>query len=192
MDSNEETIQKRVVINGAGKRSEVSTETSHRDRSPTGISAGTVAVIAILAVMVVAGVIIVVSNQNTNEAANRNANLAAGGQLPTPVQQPAPVQQAPIIIQQPAAVQPAPVIIQQSAPDQKELTRANEDANLQDIATKKLSEDLELGSVVAKVDDARAVLSGAVGSAAAKARAEQLVKAVPGVKSVENNIVVPD
>ena len=139
-----------------------------------------------------AGVIIVVINQNANEAANRNANLAAGGQLPTAVQQPAPAQQAPIIIQQPATVQPAPVIIQQPAASQPAETKANEDAKLQEIATKKLNEEPEFESVVTTVNNSRAVLSGAVASAAAKAKAEQLVKAVPGVLSVENNIVVPD
>ena len=191
MDSNRETVQKRVVVDGAGERSEVVTERSQSDRRANGISAGTVAVIAIVAVMVVAGVIVVVMNQNANEAANRNANMVAAVALPT-AQQAAPVQQAPIIIQQPATVQPAPVIIQQPAEQNStQRTSANEDASMQDIAVKKLSEDQELESVVATVNNAHAVLSGAAGSAAAKARAEQLVKGVPGVKSVENKIVVP-
>jgi len=190
MDSKEETVEKRVVVDRPGERSEVVTERSQTDRRPTGVSGGTVAVIAIIAVMVVAGVIFVVMNQNANEAANRNANMVAAVALPT-AQQAAPAQQAPIIIQQPATIQPAPVIIQPSEQSSTQRTIANEDASMQDSASKKLSEDLELESVVATVNNAHVVLSGAAGSAAAKARAEQLVKGVPGVKSVENKIVVP-
>ena len=97
-----------------------------------------------------------------------------------------------MIIQQAAPVQPAPVIIQQPAQSsmEKELTSANEDANMQNLAAKKLNEDLELGGVVTTVNDARAVLTGNVGSEAAKAKAEQVVKAVRGMKSVDNKIVV--
>jgi len=98
-----------------------------------------------------------------------------------------------VIIQQAAPLQPAPVIIQQqpaTSPVEKELTSANEDANMQDLAAKKLNEDLELGGVVTTVNDARAVLTGNVGSEAAKAKAEQLVKGVRGMKSVDNKIVV--
>ena len=40
------------------------------------------------------------------------------------------------------------------------------------------------------VTDARAVLTGTVNSVATKARAERIVKAVRGMKSVDNQIVV--
>jgi len=40
------------------------------------------------------------------------------------------------------------------------------------------------------VTDARVVLTGTVSTAATKAKAEQMVKAVRGVKSVDNQIVV--
>jgi osmotically-inducible protein OsmY len=107
----------------------------------------------------------------------------------TVVQQPA--QQAPVIIQQPAPAQQAPVIIQQPAqPGQRENTSANDDANMQDIATKKLSDDPDMAGVVMTITDARAVLTGTVNSSATKAKAEQIVKAVRGVKSVDNKLVV--
>jgi len=189
MDSNEETVQKHVVVNSPGQRSEVLTERTERGPRESRVSPGTVAIIAVLAITAIAAIFYIVSNRNANESANRNANLDAASQAPptTIVQQPA--QQAPVIIQQPA--QQAPVIVQQPAQtSQRENTSANDDANMQDIATKKLAEDLNMAGVVMTITDARAVLTGSVNSAATKAKAEQMVKAVRGVKSVDNQIVV--
>jgi hyperosmotically inducible protein len=191
MDSNEETVQKHVVVNSPGQRSEVLTERTERGPRESRLSPGTMAIIAVLAITAIAAIFYIVSNKNANESANRNANLDAASQAPptTVVQQPAPAQQAPVIIQQPA--QQAPVIIQQPAQtSQRENTSANEDANMQDVATKRLAEDLNMAGVVMTITDARAVLTGTVNSAATKAKAEQIVKAVRGVKSVDNQIVV--
>jgi hypothetical protein len=191
MDSNEERVQKHVVVNSPGQRSEVLTERTERGPRESRSSAGTIAIIAILAITAIAAILYIVSNRNANESANRNANLDVASQAPptTVVQQPA--QQAPVIIQQPAPAQQAPVIIQQPAqPGQRENTSANDDANMQDIATKKLTEDPDMAGVVMTITDARAVLTGTVNSAATKAKAEQIVKAVRGVKSVDNKIVV--
>jgi hyperosmotically inducible periplasmic protein len=191
MDSNEERIQKHVVVNSPGQRSEVLTERVQSGPRESRVSAGTLAIIAVLAVTAIGAVVYIVINRNTNEAANRNANLEASQtnsrQPTTIVQQPA--QQAPVIIQQPA--QQAPVIIQQPAqPHDRENTSANDDAAMQDIATKKLTEDPNMTGVVMTVTDARVVLTGTVSTAATKAKAEQIVKAVRGVKSVDNQIVV--
>jgi len=189
MDSNEEVVQKHVVVNGPNQRSEVLSERTERGPRESRSSTGMIAIVAILAIAVIAVVLYLVSNRNANESANRNANLEVASQAPptTIVQQPA--QQAPVIIQQPA--QQAPVIIQQPAqPSQRENTSANDDANMQDIATKRLAEDLNMAGVVMTITDARAVLTGTVNSAATKAKAEQLVKAVRGVRSVDNQIVV--
>ena len=188
MDSNEEVIKKRVVVDRTGQRSEVVSERSQKVASPPGVSASTVTVIIVL-VLIIAAAVVYISIQS----ANRSEDLVAATQAPpTIVPQPAPAP-APVIIQQAAPLQPAPVIIQQqpaTSPVEKELTSANEDANMQDLAAKKLNEDLELGGVVTTVNDARAVLTGNVGSEAAKAKAEQLVKGVRGMKSVDNKIVV--
>jgi hypothetical protein len=198
MDSNEERVQKHVVVNGPGQRSEVVTERTQRGPREAGLSTGTITIIAVLAITALAAILYIVSN--------RNANLAVASQTPptTIVQQPAPAQQAPVIIQQPAPAQQAPVIIQQPAPaqltpviiqqparpSQRERTSANDDANMQDIATKRLTEDPDMTLVIMTVTDARAVLIGTVNFAAAKAKAEQMVKGVRGVKSVDNKIVV--
>ena len=191
MDANEEKVQKRVVINSPGQRSEVLTERVQSRPRESRVSAGVVAIIAILAITAIAAVFYIVINRNGNESANRNANLEASQtnsrQPTTIVQQPA--QQAPVIIQQPA--QPAPVIIQQPAePSQRQNTSANDDATMQDVATKRLAEDANMAGVFMTITDARVVLSGTVNSAATKAKAEQWVKAVRGVKSVDNQIVV--
>src|ERR1700693_2193491 len=149
MDSNEETVQKHVVVNSPGQRSEVLTERTQRGPQESGLSTGTIAIIAILAITAIAAIFYIVSNKNANESANRNANLDVASQAPptTIVQQPAPAQQAPVIIQQPA--QQAPVIIQHPAqPSQRENTSANDDANMQDIATKRLTEDPDMAGGV--------------------------------------------
>jgi hyperosmotically inducible protein len=190
MDSNEETVQKHVVVNSPGQRSEVLTERTQRGPRESGLSTGTIAIIAILAITAIAALLYIVSNRNANESANRNANLdvaASEANSHQIAQQPA--QQAPVIIQQPA--QQAPVIIQQPAqPSERENTSANDDANMQDIATKRLTQDPNMAGVIMTITDARAVLTGTVNSAATKAKAEQIVKAVRGVKSVDNQIVV--
>ena len=110
MDSNEERVQKHVVVNSPGQRSEVLTERTQRGPRESRLSVGTIAIIAILAIAAIFVVIYLVNNRNANESANRNTNLDVASQAPPPttiVQQPA--QQAPVIIQQPA--QQAPVII---------------------------------------------------------------------------------
>ena len=194
MDSNEQRIQKHVVVNSPGQRSEVLTERTQSGPRESRLSAGTIALIAVIAISVAAVVIFLVINRNENEAANRNANLEAASQTnshqpTTIVQQPA--QPAPVIIQQPAGGQQPPVIIQQPAqPGPRENTSANDDAAMQDIATKKLIEDPNMTGVVMTITDARVVLTGTVSTAATKAKAEQIVKAVRGVKSVDNQIVV--
>jgi uncharacterized membrane protein YeaQ/YmgE (transglycosylase-associated protein family) len=67
---------------------------------------------------------------------------------------------------------------------------ASDDANMQEVATSRLKDEPDMTSVSIAINAARAVLTGTVNSEATKAKAEQIVKAVRGVKSVENQIVV--
>ena len=83
-------------------------------------------------------------------------------------------------------VQPAPVIIQQPNPRNS----ASDDANMQEVATKRLNDEPDITTVSITISGARAVLTGSVNSAATKAKAEQIVKGVRGVKSVDNQSVV--
>jgi hypothetical protein len=102
----------------------------------------------------------------------------------TIIQQPAP--QAPVIIQQPASGQQAPGLL--PAPNPRD--SASDDANMQDVAARKLNDEPEMTTVSITISEARAVLTGNVNTAATKAKAEQIVRAVRGVKSVDNKIVV--
>jgi hyperosmotically inducible protein len=189
MDSNDQRVQKHLVVNSPGQRSEVLTERTEMGPREPRFSAGTIALIAVIAIAVTGVVLYLVANRNANEAANRNANLAASQanshQPATIVLQPVP-QPAPVIIQQPAGGQQAPVIIQQ--PNQRD--SISDDANMQEIATRRLAEETDMKAVLITITDARAVLTGTANSSATRARAEQLVKAVRGVKSVDNQIVV--
>ena len=67
---------------------------------------------------------------------------------------------------------------------------ASDDANMQEVATTRLNDEPNMTTVSITISGARAVLTGTVNSEATKAKAEQIVKAVRGVKSVENQIVV--
>src|SRR4029453_3667131 len=186
MESNEETVQKRVVVDRPYQRSEVVTERTERGPRESRLSPGTIAIIAVLAITAIGAIFYIVSNRNANESANRNANLEVASQAQQPatiVQQPA--QQAPVIIQQPAQPAPAPVIIQQ--PSLRD--NASDDANMQEVETTRLNDEPDMTAVSITITDSQAVLTGTVYSAATKAKAEQIVKAVRGVKSVDNKIV---
>jgi BON domain len=194
MEPNEKVVQRRVVLDSPGERREILTERSESTPPESGISAGMVAIIAIVALFAVGAIVYFVSSNNANESANRNANLDLASQTnksqappPTIVEQPAA--QAPVIIQQPAQTQQAPVIIQQPAQANPRDT-AGDDANMQEVASKRLTEEPGMASVSISISAAQAVLIGSVNSAATKARAERLVRAVRGVKSVDNQIIV--
>jgi uncharacterized membrane protein YeaQ/YmgE (transglycosylase-associated protein family) len=73
-------------------------------------------------------------------------------------------------------------------PTQRDI--ASDDANMQEVATTRLNDEPDMTTVSITISGARAVLTGTVNSEATKAKAEQIVKAVRGVKSVDNQIVV--
>jgi uncharacterized membrane protein YeaQ/YmgE (transglycosylase-associated protein family) len=73
-------------------------------------------------------------------------------------------------------------------PTQRDI--ASDDANMQEVATSRLNDEPDMTTVSIAINAARAVLTGTVDSEATKVKAEQLVKAVRGVKSVDNEIVV--
>jgi osmotically-inducible protein OsmY len=174
MDSNEETVQRQVVGNTPGQRSEVLSERPQRRPGDSSLSTATVAIIAILAVTVISAILFMVTN-TAQGSANRNANQELASQAPpaTIVQQPA--QQAPVIIRQPSL-----------------RDNARDDANMQEVANMRLGEDMAMDAVSITITDARAILTGTVHSAITREKAEQIVKAIRGVKSVDNQIVVSD
>jgi hyperosmotically inducible protein len=194
MDLNEKTEHTRVVVDTPEQRRV--TETSLREPR-SGPSAGTIAIVAIVAVMTVGVILYMVSNRNANESADRSANLSVASQEnkqrappATPIQQPvAPAQQAPVIIQ-PAPAAQAPIIVQQPVQATQKRDSASDDANMQEVAATRLGDESDMTRVSISIIEARAVLTGSVNSEAAKSKAEKLVKAVRGVKSVDNQIVV--
>src|SRR5437660_1159202 len=66
----------------------------------------------------------------------------------------------------------------------------SDDANMQEVATRRLSDEPDMTTVSVAINAARAILTGTVNSETTKAKAEQIVRAVRGVKSVDNQIVV--
>jgi BON domain len=93
-------------------------------------------------------------------------------------------------VQQPASQQEFVITGQPVQQSGGENSTAPDDVTMQQVAAKKLSEDLDMASVCVTVSDAQGVLTGSVSSAAAKAKAEKLVKSVQGVKSIDNKILV--
>jgi osmotically-inducible protein OsmY len=73
-------------------------------------------------------------------------------------------------------------------PTQRDI--ASVDANMQEVAERRLNDEPEMTTVSITISKARAVLTGTANSAATKAKAERIVRAVRGVKSVDNQIVV--
>ena len=194
MDANERFEERRVVVDTPGQRREVVTETSRQAPEESSISAGMIGIIAVLALVAIGIAVYVVSNKNANDAANREAAAqiaaqeAAAQQAPA---QPAPGQQAPIIIQPPAPAQQQPVIVQQPvAVAVPESGTTIDDSTMFELATKRLGEDPSLVLVIPTITNGRAVLTGSVSTSADKIRAETLVKAVRGVKSVDNRISI--
>ena len=187
-----------VVETPNARREEIHSEaTRYPDRSG-GISGAALAAIVVGVIALAAIIILFVMNQQQNAV---NANTTAQQQPQTIIQQPAQQQQPPVIVQQPApATQPAPVIINgQPAPPTTSggtTSTANlpDDSTIQAAVDKKLSNDPQLSSlgVTATVTNGKATLIGMVHSQAEKSQVERAVKAVKGVKSVDNQISVSD
>ena len=187
----------RVVVETPTERREVVSSQSVRTPENSGISAGMVGVLVVVAIALITMLVLFwMSSQPTTD----NANLAAQQQPPTIVQQPAPAQQPPVIIQQPApATQPAPVIVTppaggSTAPSASTTTAetVNMDSTIQDAVDKRLADDPELSTlgITASVLNGKVMLIGTVKTEALKAQAEKVVKQVKGVKSVDNQISV--
>lgn len=190
--------RRRVVTETQGERQEEVISES-REVIPRGVGSGGsgwVIAFAIFTVLALIGVALYFyggPNATTERRTEQTTETATPRQLPSTTvvqQQPALQQQPPVIVQQPAPVQQAPVIIQQP-PIQANAnvdSVEKDDTIMQNVANKKLLEDPEMATVKVDVHDARATLGGIARSEEIKARAEQIVKAVRGIKSVENKI----
>ena len=190
----EQARKSRVVVETPTERREVVHSQSVRTPDNSGISAGMVGVLVVVAIALITMLVLFwISSQPATD----NANLAASQPPPTVVQQPAPVQQPPVIIQQPApATQPAPIVVTPPAGGSTAASvpteSVNMDSTIQAAVDKKLSDDPEISTlgITASVLDGKATLIGSVKTEALKTQIERMVKQVKGVKSVDNQILV--
>lgn len=184
-----EAEHRRIVVETPTTRREVEHTEAVRHRDG-GISGAALAAIVVGVIALAAILILFMMNQQqaTNE------NLAAQQPSTTIIQQPAQ-QQPPVIVQQPATTttQPAPVIVNNPPATGGAVgTSGNDDANVQAAIDKKLSDDSTLSSlgITATVINGKVTLTGMVKSDALKAQVERAVRAVKGVKAVDNQISV--
>lgn len=190
----EQAKRSRVVVETPTSRREVThTEAVHSDRG--GISGATVGVIVVVAIALIT--IVVLFLMNGQNADTTNANLAAQqqpAQQPVIIQQPAQQQQPPVIIQQPApaANQPPVIINQPAASGGSAPVNTSNDGAVQTAIDKKIGDDPTLSTlgVTATVLDGKVTLTGSVKSEALKSQVDRTIRAVKGVKQVDNQIVV--
>jgi hypothetical protein len=190
----EQARRSRVVVETPTSRREVTqTEAVRNDRG--GISGATVGIIVVVAIALIT--IVVLFLMNGQQTDTTNANLAAqqpAAQQPVIVQQPAQQQQPPVIIQQPAPVgnQP-PVIINQPAPAGASApVNTSNDGPIQTAIDKKIGDDPTLSTlgITTTVLDGKVTVTGTVKSEALKSQIDRMLRAVKGVKQVDNQIIV--
>ena len=189
----EQARKSRVVVETPTERREVVHSQSVRTPDSSGISAGMVGVLVVVAIALITMLVLFwISSQPATD------NVAATQPPPTTVvQQPAPVQQPPVIVQQPApATQPAPIVVTPPAGGTTASTvpaeSVNMDSTIQAAVDKKLSDDTEISTlgITASVLNGKVMLLGTVKTAELKTRIERMVKQVKGVKEVDNQISV--
>src|SRR5829696_6116950 len=189
----EQARKSRVVVETPNERREVVHSQSARTPDNSGISAGMVGVLVVVAIALITMLVLFwLSSQPTTD----NANLTAQQPPTTVVQQPAPVQQPPVIIQQPApATQPAPIIVTPpaggstgSAGSTMPAESVNMDSTIQTAIDKKLADDPEISTlgITASVLNGKVMLLGTVKTEELKTRIERMVKQIKGVKEVDN------
>jgi type II secretory pathway pseudopilin PulG len=197
MNPNERFEQQYVANNNPSEPDTIITKNVQEGPREVGLSPTTILVIVILAILAIGTVYFVVDNKNQNEEANRQAALEstrmqseAQAAQARAQQSAAAAQQPPLVIQQPS--QAPPVIIQQPAMSSTESKNAMDDSTMQELATKRLSDEGNLSNVTVTILDGKANLTGTVDSSDLKTKAERVVKAVRGVKSVDNKITVAE
>src|SRR5215217_3572560 len=194
----EQARRSRVVVETPTERREVVSSQSVRTPDNSGISAGMVGVLVVVAIALITMLVLF---WLSSQPATDNANLTAQQPPATVVQQPAPAQQPPVIIQQPApATQPAPIIVSPpaggatsgAASSTAPTESVNMDSTVQAAIDKKLADDPEISAlgITASVVDGKVMLIGTVKTEALKGQIERMVKQVKGVKAVENQISV--
>jgi hypothetical protein len=189
----EQARRSRVVVETPSERREVVHSQSVRSPDRSGVSAGMVGVLVVVAIALITMLVLFwMSSQPTTDT----TSATAAQPTTTIVEQPAPAQQPPVIIQQPAPVttQPAPIIV---TPPAGGATGGNQQAQNMDSAIqteidKRLLDDSTFSSlgITATVINGKVTLLGTVKNEALKAQVERMVRQVKGVKEVDNQITV--
>ena len=186
----EQARRSRVVVETPNSRREVTqTESVRNDRG--GISGATVGIIVVVAIALITIVVLFLMNGQQTDTTNANlAEQQPAAQQPVIVQQPVQ-QQPPVIIQQPAPAGQPPVVINQPAPAGAPVNTSN-DGPIQTAIDKKISDDPALSAlgITATVLDGKVTLTGTVANETVKSQVDRTIRAVKGVKQVDNQLVV--
>ena len=188
----QQTENRRVVVETPNARREVSQSESVRYPEKSGVSGAALAAIVVGVIALAAIIILFVMNQNRQDTVNANTTQQQPPQT-TIVQQPA--QQPPVVVNQPApATQPAPVIINGQPAPATGGTTANgpDDGSVQAAIDKKLNDDPIFSTlgITTTVLNGKVTLMGMVKTEALKSQVERSVRNVKGVKTVDNQISV--
>lgn len=192
----EQARRSRVVVETPSERREVVNSQSVRTPDRSGISAGMVGVLVVVAIALIT--MLVLFWMSSQPATDTASSLTTAQPTTTVVQQPVPAQQPPVIIQQPAPVttQPAPVIITPPAGGTTATTEssqpANMDSTVQAEIDKRLLDDPQFSSlgITATVINGKVTLLGSVKTVDLKNAVERMVRQVKGVKEIDNQITV--
>ena|SRR2546425_3744878 len=158
-------------------------EERHIIHERSGVSAGMVATLVILAAAVIGLVLILLMRSNNVN----NANVATA--------QPSPAQTT--TVQQPAASQP-PVVVQQrgtapAAPGNRTVVvKTTDDAAIQAEVERRIANAAALSNlgITTTVSNGRVVLVGRASNHNLRIQAERLARAVAGVKTIDNQIII--
>ena len=189
----EQSEQRRVVVETPTSKREFVQSESVRTPDRSGVSAGMVGVLVVVAIALIT--MLVLFWMNNQQTTDPNANTMAQQQQPPTVIQQAPAQQQPpVIIQQPApAAQQPPIVIQQpAAGGTADSAPVNNDSTIQLALDKKFTDDPTLSSlgITTTVMNAKVTLLGTVKTEAIKSQVEKVVRQIKGVKEVDNQITV--
>ena len=186
----QEAKSSRVVVETPNARREVVHSQSVRTPDGSGISAGMVGVLVVVAIALITMLVLFYMNSQQQPTDQAVATQQQQPPPPTVIQQPA--QQPPVIIQQPApATQPAPIVVTPPAGGVTE-SAPNIDSTVQAAIDKALTDDptfTNLG-ITATVLDGKVTLLGTVKTDDLKNQAERMVRKIKGVKSIDNQILV--
>ena len=204
----EQHKRSRVVIETPAARREVVRTVTAREPVRRGLSGGVVAALVIGSVALVTLLFLFILNRQQQDTVTEVSTSRQSASAPAPAQQPVFIEQAPpaqtqppIIIQQPAptttTAQP-PIIIEQAPapaaapPATTSGASGTDDFAIQAAIDKRMAEDAALSTtgVTATVSEGKVTLIGTVESQALKNQVERMVKAIKGVRSVDNQVVV--